>query len=269
MITNLTFTNRLSKTLLTSAGFALASAAFLAAPANADTLTINLSDVTNENTSNYPTVELVLNETAPGTIEATVNVVPGSTGYIGDLRGVFFNLPAGVTGASITHVGGGPITKTAIGNLNTIGPSANLQGTGVSFNAGVEIGSPGIAGGDDFQTTSFTISGTGLSLSDFTSNSFGTRMMSVGEPGGSREYSSKTIGTAPSTVVATQPPGETPETPETPVAENPVTPVNPVTPPTEGGSDPVAVPEPMTIGGLLVGAGGLIAARRRKLNKNG
>ncbi|MBO0350429.1 PEP-CTERM sorting domain-containing protein, partial [Phormidium pseudopriestleyi FRX01] len=32
---------------------------------------------------------------------------------------------------------------------------------------------------------------------------------------------------------------------------------------------PVAVPEPMTIGGLLVGAGGLLAARRRKLNKNG
>lgn len=266
MITNLTFTNRFSQTALISAGFALASVAFLAGPAQADTLTINLSDVTNENTGDFPTVEIVLNETAPGTIEATVNVVPGPTGYIGDLRGVYFNLPSGV---SATISGGSAITnKTSTGDFGDFSKSADLQGTQVGFNAGVEIGSGGI-GKDDYQTATFTISGTGLSLSSFNEGSFGTRLMSVGDPDGKRDLSSKTIGTAPSTVVATQPPGETPETPETPVAENPVTPVTPVTPPAEGGSDPVAVPEPMTIGGLLVGAGGLLAARRRKLNNNG
>jgi hypothetical protein len=282
MITNLTFTNRLTKTALISAGFAVASAAFLAAPAQADTLTINLSDTTNSDAADYPTVEIVLNETAPGTIEATVNVVPGPTGYIGDLRGVFFNLPSGVS-ATISPVSGGPITASSTsGDFKSFSNSANLQGTGVSFNAGVEIGSQGISGGDDYQTTTFTISGAGLSLSDFTSNSFGTRMMSVGEPDGGRGLSSKTIGTAPSTVVTT-PPAETPETPvaetpeppatpETPVAvapEPPATPVAPVAPPTDGGSDPVAVPEPMTIGGLLVGAGGLLAARRRKMSQKG
>jgi len=277
MITNLTFTNRLPKTLLTSAGFALASAAFLAGPAQADTLTINLSDATNGNPPGFPTVEVQLSQDAPGgAITATVNVVAGSEGAIGDLRGVFLNLPAG---ASISYAPGGPkialsagVTETK-GNKTTtkfpgIDNSAILDGTKESFNYGIEIGRQGIADGDDYQTATFTISGAGLSLTDFTSSTMGVRLMSVGVPGGSRDDSSKTIGTAPSTVVVTPPPVTTPGGGgDTTGGGGDTTGGGGDT--TGGGTDPVAVPEPMTIGGLLVGAGGLLAARRRKLNKNG
>ncbi|MGL5193037.1 MAG: PEP-CTERM sorting domain-containing protein [Chroococcales cyanobacterium] len=278
MITNLTFTNRFSQTALISAGFALASVAFLAGPAQADTLTINLSDATNENTGDFPTVEIVLNETAPGTIEATVNVVPGPTGFIGDLRGVFLNLPGG---ASITPVGEGitaqtaGVTTTRGPNTSTsfpgIGNSALLEGTTESFNYGIEIGSQGIST-HDYQTASFTISGAGLSLTDFTSSSFGVRMMSVGEPGGDRELSSKTTGTAPAEVTASNPGGDGGTgdggTGDVGTGDG-----------TGGGStgggdigstpDSVQVPEPLTMGGLILGAGGLIAARRRKMSQKG
>ncbi|AFY80959.1 PEP-CTERM sorting domain-containing protein [Oscillatoria acuminata] len=292
MITNLTFTNRLSQTMLATAGFALASAAFLVAPANADTLTVKLNDATNGNPPEFPTVEVKLSQDAPGgPITATVNVVPGPSGYIGDLRGVFLNLPAG---SSITP-GDKNITTHTAGVLDTkgnktttefpgIGNSAILDGVKESFNYGMEIGNQGIADGDDFQTTTFTISGTGLSLSAFTSSSFGVRMMSVGVPGGGRNDSSKTIGTAPSTVTVTPPGGGGDTTGgggdttggggdttggggDTTGGGGDTTGGGGDT--TGGGGDPVAVPEPMTIGGLLVGAGGLLAARRRKVNKNG
>ncbi len=246
MITNLTFTSVLSKSILTSAGFVLASVAFLAAPATANPVTFNLTDATNTNTSNYPTVDITLTETAPGVIQATVNVVAGPTGYIGDLRGVFLNLPSSATisGTDITALSG------ASNSFGSIGNSANLTGADASFSTGLEIGKQGIANGDDFRTTTFTISGTGLSLSSFSESTFGVRLMSVGTLGGNRDLSSKTLGESPIIVA------ETPVV-ETPVVETPA-----------GPSDPVAVPEPMTMGGLLIGAGGLMAARRRKLNKN-
>ena len=270
MITNLTFTNRFGQTALISAGFALASVAFLAGPAQADTLTINVSDATNTNTSNYPTVEIVLNETAPGTIQATVNVVPGPTGYIGDLRGVLFNLPEGVTGVSISPAAGeGPITAVGIGSLNGIHNSARLQGTGVNFTSGVEIGTQGI-GSDDYQTATFTISGNGLSLADFTSKTFGVRMTSIGQPGGSRELSSQGTGTAPSEVTASNPGGGG-GTGDGGTGDVGTGGGGGGTGGGDigGGSDSVPVPEPLTMGGLILGAGGLIAARRRKMSQKG
>jgi hypothetical protein len=257
-----------AKTVLTTAGFALASAAFLAAPAKADELTVNLSDVTNSNTENYPTVEIKLSDDgmAEGTVEVTVNVVPGSTGYIGDLRGVFMNLPGGAT---ITPVSGGPITaiEGTASDLGRIGNSAKLNGSGASFTSGIEIGSQGISGGDDYQTVTFQVSG--VSLSDFTSDTFGVRMMSVGDPNGSRSLSSKTLGTAPDTVVVTNP-GDGGSEPEEPVVEEPTVgePDGPVAEEPGGGGEPVAVPEPTTMAGLALGFGGLVAARRRKMNKD-
>ena len=272
MITNLTFTNRFGQTALISAGFALASVAFLAGPAQADTLTINVSDATNTNTSNYPTVEIVLNETAPGTIQATVNVVPGPTGYIGDLRGVLFNLPEGVTGVSISPAAGeGPITAVGIGSLNGIHNSARLQGTGVNFTSGVEIGTNGI-GSDDYQTATFTISGNGLSLADFTSKTFGVRMTSIGQPGGRRELSSQGTGTAPSEVTASNPGGGGGDgggTGDVGTGDGGGTGGTGGGSYDGGGSGAVQVPEPLTMGGLILGAGGLIAARRRKMSQKG
>ncbi|WP_234489050.1 PEP-CTERM sorting domain-containing protein [Oxynema sp. CENA135] len=259
-----------AKTVLTTAGFALASAAFLASPVKADELTVNLSDVTNSNTENYPTVEIKLSDDgmADGTVQVTVNVVPGSTGYIGDLRGVHMNLPGGAT---ITPVSGGPITaiEGTASDFGKIGSSANLNGSGASFTSGIEIGEQGLKGGsDDYQTVTFQVSG--VSLSDFTSDTFGVRMMSVGDPNGSRSLSSKTLGTAPDTVVVTNP-GDGGSEPEEPVVEEPNVgePEGPVAEEPGGGGEPVAVPEPTTMAGLALGFGGLVAARRRKMNKDG
>jgi hypothetical protein len=200
------FSIRFGSSLLAAAGVAIASAALTAAPAVANTLEVNLSDVTNSDTANYPTVKVTLDDTTnAGKITVKVNVVPGSTGYTGDLRGVYFNLP-NISGLKIEAVSGGPLTNISTdGNFKSFSPSADLQGVKTSFNAGVEVGSQGIAGGDDYRTTTFTISGTGLTLGAFTSQTVGARMMSVGDPNGSRDLSSKTAGTTPTTVTVTNP----------------------------------------------------------------
>ena len=227
-----------------------------------NTLTVGLSDVTNTDTENYPTVKITLSETTTaGTIAVKVEVVPGKTGGTGDLRGVYFNLPSGVTGASIAQIGGGPITAlTTSGNFGSFNNSADLQGSGATFSAGVEIGRQGIPDGDDYQTTEFTISGTGLTLAKFASAEFGTRMMSVSDSlNGNRGLSSKTLGTAPSSVVASAPapapaPGSGPAPEPGP---------SPATEP-----EAVPVPEPITMVGMGLGLGALVARRRNQNKKN-
>ncbi|MBW4682332.1 MAG: PEP-CTERM sorting domain-containing protein [Microcoleus vaginatus WJT46-NPBG5] len=220
-----------SKSSLLAVGLLSASAALMALPAKAATVQVNLSDKTNTNTSEYPTVSVTLDDTSnPGKITATVNVVPGSTGYIGDLRGVYFNIP-GVSGLTIAPVSGGPLTAISTnGDFKSFDKSADLQGTKLSFNAGVEVGKQGIAQGDDYRTTTFTISGNGLTLSAFTSQTVGARLMSVGDPNDSnRDLSSKTAGTAPKTVTASNPSGggSTPAPAPAPAAETPVAPTAP------------------------------------------
>lgn len=276
MITNLTFTNRFSKTALISLGLAVASLAFAPGQAKADSITFDASP----NTGDPANVTITLDDTTnPGKITAIVKVNPAVTGNTADITGVFFDVPAGVGTLSIAGVSGGPVTNVVQGGgVLNLGGGVSMQGGGQTpFSVGVKIGASGgmSAGGvaDDFQTTTFTIAGDGLSLNSFTSQSFGIRVQSVGPEDSSRNGSSKLGATSPSTIVASTPPAETPVA-ETPVAENPETPVaenpgTPETPPAGGGSDPVEVPEPMTIGGLLMGAGGLMAARRRKVNKNG
>ena len=215
-------------TIITSSLLATSLLIASSMSAKADTLVVNLSDATNTNTQNYPTVKLTLDDTSnPGKITVKVDVVPGSTGYIGDLRGVYFNLP-GVSNLQINPVSGGPLTATSTnGKFSSFSNSADLEGTQQSFNLGAEIGKQGIANGDDYQTTTFTISGTGLNLSAFTSQSVGVRMMSVGSPTGNRDLSSKTLGVAPTTVTVTNPPVVQNPTPEQPVVQNP-TPEQPV-----------------------------------------
>lgn len=283
-----------SKSSLLAVGLLSASAALMALPATAETVQINLTDKTNTNTSNYPTVSVTLDDTSnPGSITATVNVVPGKTGYIGDLRGVYFNLP-GVSGLTISPVAGGPLSHISTdGNFSSFSNSADLQGTGLSFNAGVEVGKQGIAKGDDYQSTKFTISGTGLTLSSFSSTTIGTRLMSVGAPGGKRDLSSKTAGTTP-VIVAANPPSspstpekpadETPEQPTggTPDAPAPVVPSEPsgtpapsepsgVPAPSNSGSGGGAeqVPEPATMAGSALGLAALMKWRKnRKATKS-
>ncbi|MCT7986972.1 PEP-CTERM sorting domain-containing protein [Laspinema olomoucense] len=286
MITNLTFTNRLSKTALISLGLAAASLAFAPGQAKADSITFDASPKTGDPAK----VNVTLDDTSnPGSITVTVNVVPeANTGNIGDINGVYFNLPDGVGPVTVGGVSGGPVnlgSSDLNGNAGNLGDGVNMQGGGgdTSFDVGIRIGFSGGASyqgtPDDFRTTTFTVSAAGLSLNSFTSQSFGIRLKSVGPEGGTRDGSSKVAQTITAPIVVATPPATPPggDNPTPPVGDNPTPPGgdNPTPPvgdnptPPGGGSDPVAVPEPMTIGGLLMGAGGLLAARRRKMSQKG
>jgi hypothetical protein len=137
--------------------------------------------------------EVRLNITGDGTTSITFNVAVQQPAYA-DIRGIFFNLEntplpnLTVTGANVT-------TWTASENnvLSVGSNSNNLNGwSGSKFDVGVEIGHQGISGGDDFYTTSFTVSSTQiLTLGDL----FGARLMSVGTTANNRGGSSKLVGT--------------------------------------------------------------------------
>lgn len=265
MMTTKLFT---SKGAVLAGTMAIASAMLSVMPAQAAEKTLTLTDKTNTDTKDYPTVSLSLKDVAGG-VEVKVNVVPSAAGWTGDLRGVWFNLP-NASGVSVSGISGGPVTGiTGASNATKqgVGNSAELTGMKASFNLGVEIGSQGIAKGDDFQTATFKLSG--VSLADFSSDMIGTRMMSVG-PEGNRSYSSKTGSAAiPGNNDSTTTPSTGGSTPPA-VVEPPSNP--PSTPVSSGGDEgggmvSEAAPEPLTILGTMLGGGALVAARKRKANK--
>ena len=283
--------NTLKDTLLKAICVAAIALPFSAQMVKAATLTANLTDVTNNNIQNYPTPKVTItNDGQPaGTLKIRVEVIPGPTGGTADLRGVFFNLPSGVTGATITRTAGGPITAIE-GTSNasgSIGDSANLNGANATFGVGVEIGSQGIGGNppDDFQFVEFTLSGTGLTLAQFSQVQFGVRMMSVSNSaGGARSLSSKTLGNAgtlpspspsPSGSPSPSPspsgsPSPSPSPSGSPSPSPSGSPSPSPTTPTGGGGGggtPPDVAEPITIIGMGLGLGGLLLSRQRR-NKN-
>lgn len=112
--------------------------------------------------------------------------VDTSTGILGDIRGWFFNTLTAVDdalGADVTDFQADTSNLGNGANINPFGP----------FDYGVEIGGPGIGGGDDIQSTSFTLSGAGLSEDSFFVTGQALRVTSVG-PDGLREDSLKLIG---------------------------------------------------------------------------
>jgi hypothetical protein len=136
----------------------------------------------------------------PGNLVITLSV--DDDGRIGDLRGFFANVTdeSVLSGLSVT---GALVTSSqfsADGVIN-LGGGSNLQGGGspCPCDLGIEIGSPGLGHGDDYQSVSFTLSHASLDLdvSLFQGQSFGVRATSVGDIDGSREGSSKLIGVVP------------------------------------------------------------------------
>lgn len=148
--------------------------------------------------------EVVLTQLENGDIQVSLEVLggddPDATGQIGDIRGLFFNIgddsklsEMSVTGDDVTGVDIGANSVVNLGNgINMNGNNGSPAG---GYDAGVKIGTPGM-GGDDIQFTTFTLSHPdGLSLSDFSGETFGLRLTSVGnEDSGNREGSLKLVG---------------------------------------------------------------------------
>ena len=165
--------------------------------ATAGTISSTLVEFTGTDASVTVTLD---DMTDPGNIVITldVNVDPNT----GDLRGFFLDISDDLllSGLSIT---GSEVTQTqfSANSVINLGGGNNLNGGGspCPCDIGVEIGLSGIGGGDDFQTTTFTLSHTSesLDLSMFLGENVGARLTSVGLPGGSRGGSSKLGGMVP------------------------------------------------------------------------
>jgi hypothetical protein len=262
------------KGALLAGSLVIASAMFSAMPAHAAEKSLELTDKTNSGAGDYPTVTVDLKD-VPGGVEVTVNVNDGPTGYTGDLRGVWFDLP-NPGGVTVSGVGGGPVTGiTGAANATSKGVSnsGELSGMKATFNLGVEIGSQGLKGGsDDFQTATFTLSG--VSVADFSSDVIGTRLMSVGNDSNGRGLSSKTGSSAieGNYDTETSSGGSTGGGDYGGVADEPSGDGGS----TVGGGDygdgggiinSEAAPEPLTIAGTILGGGALLGLRKRKGNK--
>src|SRR5215204_1156107 len=120
--------------------------------------------------------------------------------FDGDFRGFFFAPTVDVTSLEAAGVGVTDFSGDPEG-VSDLGPGANINGAvGNTLNPtfGVEIGTPGIGGGDDFQEGSFVISSTSgpLTLEDLGSM-MGIRLTSVGGAGGPRNDSLKLLGDIP------------------------------------------------------------------------
>jgi hypothetical protein len=235
--------------------------------ANAASMSFTIGDFTGADTQVKFTLDDQLGGT--GNIQFKVDYLATGKNTLADIRGVFFDifddsLLSGlkVTGANVTASQFGPADSvTSVGSSNN-----NLSGgkSSYTFDAGIEIGKEGIADGDDFQTTTFTLShiSQALNLTQFSAQSFGVRLMSVGDAK-SREDSSKLVGQTPS---YTPTPAPAPAPAPTPAPTPSPTP-SPTTyyQPSTSQPQPKKVPEPSTLAALSLF--GLSTFRLKKKNQ--
>jgi hypothetical protein len=129
--------------------------------------------------------EAVATITGDGTNEITVEL--GLVDTVADWRGFFFNVDGDLSNFNIV---GDDVTQwDASGNVTKLTNDVTMQGTKLSFDVGVEIGTQGMSD-DDISSTTFTIyNDYPIDLGDI----FGARLTSVGED---REDSSKLVGHA-------------------------------------------------------------------------
>lgn len=161
------------------------------------TMTFQINDKSTETTA-FPVLWGEISENANGTVTFSVRV-EGS--YVGDLRGLFFDvadeslirsLTIANASPSLTRFIQGNDTVVNLGNGSTM---SGLAGSDGGFDAGLEIGTSGI-GKDDIQQFRFTLGASrALTLNDFANIDIGARLTSVGEIGTSRSLSSKLLET--------------------------------------------------------------------------
>lgn len=143
-----------------------------------------------------PDVQVTAVENADGVLVFTVNVV-STGGLTADLRGLFFDFNAPSKLGSLRW-DGADVTKFRTAGVIDLGGGVNMHGAASPYDVGLAFGTSGIGKGDDFQSTTFTLSGdVPLTLDDIANVQFGARLTSIGTPEGARNGSSKLVVEAP------------------------------------------------------------------------
>jgi hypothetical protein len=157
--------------------FVFAVICFLVLPQNVYAYSVTLKDFEGR------PAEAKLEVIGEGTNEITFELELVNT--IADFRGFFFDFSGEL---SNFHIEGEHVTKwDNSGDVTKVGGGVSMEGTGASFDVGIELGSQGI-GKDDIRSTAFTVyNDSDLTLGDF----FGVRLTSVGE---NRQESRKLLG---------------------------------------------------------------------------
>jgi hypothetical protein len=140
---------------------------------------------------NVPIVQVTITENADGTVTFDLVQVAVAGAYLGDLRGLFFDVADEllVSSGNFTVVPTTNFTELLEGNdsVKDLGQGANMQGllgSDGGYDVGIEIGTSGIGtNGDDVRSFSFTLDNSlrDLTLADFANVSFGVRLTSVGQ----------------------------------------------------------------------------------------
>lgn len=157
---------------------------------------------------------VTLTDLGNGTVDVNVAVVTDTDNpFIADILGIFFDIADDSLLGGFSFLGNDITQIDQSGNVTGVGGGNNMNGGGPSnpgpFDIGLRIGTSGIGGGDDFQSTSFLLSHATalLDLDLFAGQDFGVRLQSVGLPGGARGGSSKLSGVVPA-------PSDDPPTPD-------------------------------------------------------
>jgi hypothetical protein len=165
--------------------------------AEASSITASASSFTGDPISVAVTID---DASDPGNLVITLAVESGGT--TGDLRG-FFAQVSDESVLSGLSVSGAQVTGSlfAADSVIDLGQGSNLNGGGspCPCDLGVEIGAPGLGGGDDYATVTFVLSHESRELTAalFSQQLFGVRLTSVGDLEGGRNGSSKLVGVVP------------------------------------------------------------------------
>jgi hypothetical protein len=107
-----------------------------------------------------------------GSVQFTVQVVEG----FADLRGFFMDVGDSTVGITIDSDGKWKIADESVTSVGT--GDNNMNGTGETFDVGIEIGTAGM-GRDDMSSATFSLQG--ISLASIDGLTFGIRATSVGD----------------------------------------------------------------------------------------
>ena len=133
--------------------------------------------------ANAPVVRVSITQNSNGTLTFVLTQLGG---YVGDLRGLFFDVAdASLVGTLVASGSGLTDVKQADGKISDLGGGTNLNGllgTSGGYDVGVEIGSAGLREADDVRSFTFVLDSTlrDLTLADFSGVNFGARVTSVG-----------------------------------------------------------------------------------------